>query len=70
MQEGAGRKNYFSLFAFHYSLIKRKPRAFMGGAYKEVLSHSISDLKSEVLWRFLLTMQRCYVIIAINIYRD
>jgi len=42
----------------------------MGGAYKEVLSHSISDLKSEVLWRFLLTMQRCYVIIAITIYRD
>ena len=47
-----------------------KGAAHMGGTYKEVLRHSISDLKSEVLWRFLLTMQRCYVIIAINIYRD
>ena len=42
----------------------------MGGAYKEVLSHSISDLKSEELWRFLLTMQRCCAIIATKTKRN
>ena len=28
------------------------PEAFKGGADIEVLSHGISDAKSEVLWRF------------------